>query len=450
MTLQEAVRELLKEVRALLSEDDFSREALDRFYGLREKFHRPIDHFLSEDERFWPARQRVKGLVEAVGEYVIRLRAEPQLRDERRQRVGRLAGQLQADLGLDGPPRAAALQDTGWQVAPDGRGRVSVRSPANVAESGVLTQEMLKSAVMSATAAQARSPRHIRPMDKRGQPGGLVRLDAVERLVVIGDLRGQYGHLVHILKQAGLLDTLGRPGTHLVLTGNAFHPAAGRRASLEEFRQGAATLGLVSALKAQYPAAVHYLRGNFDHSHAGGITGGPGTRLDKAFADALSRIYSGAVVLQYQNLVAASPVAAQVRGTAVTLLIVHASVPYGMKRDEQIIGALMSGPRSKILEDLLWNRRYDAQALQGLREGMGIHYVLCGYAPFPEEPAERFGLIQVAESPFAHRQDTALVVCSHARTFGFLDVDMTRPLPRGVTRLRAPDGRWAMRVISEP
>jgi len=450
MTFREAARKLFGEVRGLLAYEAFSREALDRFYAMREKLHRPLDHFLRQDERFRRVRREVCDLVDAAGEYVIRLRAEPERRAERRARVKDRLARLEETfhLGADAVG-AAPARPTGWRVSRDAKGRLSIRSPANEVGTGVLGQDMLKSVLAAATAAQALCRPAMRPADKRGQPGGLLILDGIERLVIVGDLRARYDHLAHILHQADLLGALGSGRVALVMTGNAFHPVAGRRADAEDFRQAAATLGLVAALKAEHPTAVHYLRGNFDHSHVGGITGGPGVRLDRVLADGLSRLYSGAVVLHYQNFVAACPVALCARGAHQTLLVVHAGVPYGLRRQEELVGALMSGPRSKILEDLLWSRRYDSQALEGVREHLRIEYVLCGYAPFPNEPPDRFGLEQVAESPFAHRQDRLLVVGSHAAAFGYLDVDLTRPPARGVTRLRGPDGRWAMRVLSE-
>ena len=118
MTFREAARKLFGEVRGLLAYEAFSREALDRFYAMREKLHRPLDHFLRQDERFRRVRREVCDLVDAAGEYVIRLRAEPERRAERRAGVEDRLARLEETfrLGADAvaaPPAGA----TGWRVS---------------------------------------------------------------------------------------------------------------------------------------------------------------------------------------------------------------------------------------------------------------------------------------------------------------------------------------------
>ena len=451
MTLHDALKQLLREIDALVPMAEFSRASLDRFHALRKRLHGPIDQFLAAEERHLRTRERVQRLVDAVGEYVIRFNAEPELRAERQRRIEKLAARIQADLKSGaGATQVPPLFASGWEVTTEARGRFSVRSPAKETACGTPTQEMLRGVLAAAAETQAhRYPAEARPPDRRGKPGGLLTFPGVDRLVVVGDLRGRYGHFTQILEQTGLLNHLDSAETHLVLTGNAFHPAAGQRADTEDFRQSAALLALVAGLRVRYPENVHYLRGNFDHAHTGGITGGPGRRQDKLFYDGLARIYSGAIMLLYQQFAEASPVAARFKEAPQALLIVHTTVPYGLDSEERLTGALMSGPRSKLLEDILWSRRYDSLALQGVRSSMGVRFVLTGHAPFPEEPAERFGLTPIADSPFAHREEAQIVIGSHAATFGYLDIDLSLPLPQKVTGLRAPDGRGAMRVITE-
>lgn len=456
MTFQEALQKLLREVDELVPQEAFSRAALDRFYTLRSKLHRPIDTFLSSSDKYAPARKLIGDLVESVGEYIIRFKADPAHREARRKRVEELRARIQAELG-GAPPHApqeapdnahVVHPSASWDVVRESPGRLTVRAPSGAVSHGVPSLGMLRSALHAATEAQGRYPPRARPHDKQGRPGGLVTVDRANRLIVIGDLRGKYGHFVRIADQTGILEDLAGGKTHLLFTGNAFHPSAGRSASTSDFQRAATLMTAVCALKARYPVHVHTLRGNFDHAHAGGITGGPASRLDQTFRDGMSKAFNGGIVLDYQKFVETGPVAARFGVSPEAILIVHATVPYGLDSEDRLVAALMAGPRSKLLEDILWSRRYDAVALQNVRSALDIRFVISGYAPFPGESAERTGLTQVSDSPFAHREEMQMVVSSHGPTFGYLDIDLSRTMPDSVLRLRAPDGRWAMRVIA--
>ena len=446
MTLDEALRRLLDEVDRLAAQETFSEGAVRRFHAVRERMHRPIDEFLAEGAGRGSARELVRQLVEALGEHVLDASPRPEEADRRRQKVAALAAQVRATLLADGEEANACL-DTGWRVMLLEDRRIAVRTPANVTEALPPTAETLRAVLAAATVAQQRTPERLRPKDKRGRPGGLLTCPNAKRLLFVGDLRGRYQHLEAILFHSRAISALACPDTHLAFAGNAFHPLRGDRAGVEAHREAAALMALVAALKAQFPWNVHYLRGSFDHAHVGGITGGPGVRQDRSFAEALTRLYTGAAVLQYQAFVEATPLAARFGAPPDAVLAVHGSVPYGLEGEEALVGALMAGARSKLQEDLLWGRRYDLQALQGLRETTGVRFVLSGHAPFPEERPDRYALESVGDSPFAHRAEMQLVVGSHAATFGYLDLDLSGGLPDRVTRLRGPDGGSAMRVL---
>ena len=449
MTFQEALKKLLTEVDALVPQREFSREALDRFYALQAKVHKPIDTFLAANAKYAKAREMIRDLVEAVGEYLIRFAAEPEQREARRVQVDGLRMRIEAELTASDQAQEAGPPVATWDIVHESPGRFTIRAPHGATACGVPSLGMLSGALAAGTEGQGRYPLSLRPSNKQGQPGALILLERAKRVIVVGDLRGCFEHLVRIAEQTDLLNGLATAGTHLLFTGNAFHPMAGKAAGAADYQRSAALLTFICGLKARFLAHVHYLRGNFDHAHAGGITGGPGSRLDQIYRDGMSRAFNGAIMLQYQKFVEASPIAARIGKPPEALLAIHATVPYGLDGEDKFVSALMAGPRSKLIEDTLWSRRYDAMALQGVREAMGVRCVLGGHAPFPEEEASRYGLTQISDSPFAHREEMQMVISSHASTFGYLDIDVARPLPQSVLRLRAPDGRWAMRVIAD-
>ena len=53
----------------------------------------------------------------------------------------------------------------------------------------------------------------------------------------------------------------------------------------------------------------------------------------------------------------------------------------------------------------------------------------------------------LAEDVFAHVHGRQAILNAQRNVFGYLDVDLTRPLPKRVTDLKAPDGRPAFRML---
>ena len=64
-----------------------------------------------------------------------------------------------------------------------------------------------------------------------------------------------------------------------------------------------------------------------------------------------------------------------------------------------------------------------------------------------KEYAERYGFVAFGPPAFGQVGDVQLIINAQCDVFGYLDIDLTRPLPESVSDLKAPDGRQACRLL---
>ncbi|GAF94753.1 unnamed protein product, partial [marine sediment metagenome] len=159
MTLQEALRKLFEEIEALVPQAEFSHEALDRFFALRQKRHEQIDLFLKSGERYAAARERVAELVDATGEYLIRFDMEPERREERQRAIETLLRELPTELNLDEKAAPQGLAPAaGWNVTAPSSGRLLIHTPWGTTEAGRPSSQILRAVLAVAGDAQNKYP----------------------------------------------------------------------------------------------------------------------------------------------------------------------------------------------------------------------------------------------------------------------------------------------------
>ncbi|KJR98425.1 MAG: serine/threonine protein phosphatase [Desulfobulbaceae bacterium BRH_c16a] len=102
----------------------------------------------------------------------------------------------------------------------------------------------------------------FRPLDKDGNPGGLVEIPPDSTPVIVGDLHAQVNNLLKILSENCLLDCLRMKTATLIILGDAVHSEmAGEMA---RFETSMLIMDLIFRLKLTFPGNVFYIKGNHD------------------------------------------------------------------------------------------------------------------------------------------------------------------------------------------
>lgn len=101
-----------------------------------------------------------------------------------------------------------------------------------------------------------------RPLDKRGMPGGVLRLPADITPVIVGDLHAQVNNLLTVLSQNGFLEALEHGDAALLILGDAVHSEIEGR--LDQMEDSLLMMDLILRLKQRFPRQVFYIRGNHD------------------------------------------------------------------------------------------------------------------------------------------------------------------------------------------
>jgi hypothetical protein len=337
-----------------------------------------------------------------------------------------------------------------WKTGLDARGRLTYATPeGKVFLARSLTAEKIAPRVMEeALAAHRPYPPEVRPLSLLGEPGGLIRIETGERTVVVGDLHGRYDNLELILKDKGNLRDVLSGKAHLVFTGDAVHPRSALLNSDKAYEDSLCVMLLIMALKASNPQRVHYLLGNHDAAHAGGMPAlRRDVRLDEMFRKVVVRKFGKAVYDGCAEFLHRAPAAAKLSMPNGHILVLHAGQSSRILNEQGLINIFVKGRRSKALQDVLWSRNYDREQLEAFLSRLDARFIISGHTGPTRARAERYGLTIMIEGVAAHAHDRQIIIMAQADTFGYADLDMTRPLPRRVTKLTAQDGRPAVRVF---
>lgn len=140
----------------------------------------------------------------------------------------------------------------------------------------------------AATAALLQEPPELRPIDSRGLPGGLLRLDPALPTIIVPDLHARTGFFLSLVESplpggGTVRDALAAGQLQLLCLGDGFHAEARAldrwRAAFEEYQDGyrnhaamdremaesMALMEMVMLAKLSFPRHFHFLKGNHEN-----------------------------------------------------------------------------------------------------------------------------------------------------------------------------------------
>ncbi|GEM_PF-2349905 len=455
MKLVEAVNDLITRINDLLEEEEYSDFLLERLFRIKSEIVDPAVTTLRAHPLHAERADAILALYQAIEQYIVLLQQSPERRDERRQKVegakslvrrvvlGRQDQEGEVEVLLD------EIRKWQWKTSLDANGRLvySTASGTVVPARGVIAEQVGPQVIEQAVKAQRPYSDKMRPRDVRGEPGGLILLEG-ERAICVGDLHGRYDNLEHILKDKNNIRDVLAGRTHLIFVGDAVHPSSSAMNSPEAYEDSFCVMLLIMTLKAENPFNIHYLIGNHDAAHVGGVPAGRGqVRQDKLFKKFVVAKFGHSVFDRYCEFVRMSPVVAKLKTATGNILLLHASISPRVLSEQGLINIFIKGRQGKALQDLLWSRNYGQEQLETALEHVGAKFVISGHTGPTQSRAARYGFEVIAEGVAAHVHERQLILNAQGNTFGYADIDMTKPLPDKVSDLRAPDGKPAFRIL---
>ena len=440
----------------ILEEEEYSGFMLERVYRMKENIVSPVLQILQKYPRYEGRARRLNTLHAAVEMYVVSFQKEPEHRTERRRRIEGLRSRVRRDI-LRHHDRESELEGLlddirrwQWTTTLDETGRIvySTGSGAAVPASRVIAGRAGIEVIEQAVKAQKPYSDAVRPRDVLGNPGGLIVIQTGKRAIIVGDLHGRYDNLEHILKDKDNLRSILAGEAHLIFTGDAIHPRSSVMNSPDAYEDSFCVMLLIMTLKAENPFNVHYLIGNHDNAHVGGRSTGKGqVRQDGLFEEYTVEKFGPSVFERYKEFVRVSPVAARIHVPHGRLLVVHAGLTPRVLGLHGLVNILVKGRTGYELGALLWSRNYERATLTQCLRNVRANFVISGHTNPVESDEDRYGMKVLAEDVFAHVHGRQVILNAQRNVFGYLDVDLTRPLPERVTDLQASDGRPAFRLL---
>jgi len=292
-------------------------------------------------------------------------------------------------------------------------------------------------------------PEAVRPLDVRGKPGGLIRVAGAERLIVVGDIHGRYSNLENILRDKENLKSLKRDNAHILFLGDAIHPGrAGGGGQKEAYADSFRVMFLILSLKAEMPDRVHYLVGNHENAHLGGLGAVKAEESEHvAFQKYVRNNFGEEVLKAYLRFLEHAPVVARFATAAGDLIFIHGGPARRIRTEQSLIDICAGGRRGKGLTDVLWNRNFEPEIIDAFLDGIGAKFIVAGHTRPTMESASKYGYKVVAEMAFGEVAGKLLLLNSQGGTFGYLDIDLTRPLGKRVDDMQSPVGKAALRLF---
>ena len=134
-------------------------------------------------------------------------------------------------------------------------------------------------------------------------------------------------------------------------------------------------------------------------------------------------------------------------GFSGALLAVHASMSPLVQNPMGLINCLVKGRRTKVVNDMLWSRYFDEANLKKCLGAAGATFCIVGHTSPTKRAAPKYGFESLLDPAFGQSHGLLLIVNSQSNTFGYLDVDLTRPHGKTVLDLHSPDGKCALRAL---
>ena len=456
LDIRECANSVIERASALVGFSDFSPDLLDRLHKFKKELVLPLLRELKREGDERGAGSSLAGLYKAVEDYGVFYLREPGKREERRRHAETYRRRLRRAL-TPGSGREAEVEKLldemrqwQWRTSLDEKGRLvySTGKGAVVPARGDVVAAVGPEVIEQAIKAQTPYSDELRPRDSRGEPGGLVKIGSGKRLLVVGDLHGRYDNLQHILRDKQNIKGVIEGTTHLVFTGDAVHPRSSRINDAEAYEDSFCVMLLIMTLKAENPANVHYLIGNHDNALVGGRKARRGlVRQDAAFEEFLVAKFGEQVLNRYKTFVAGCPVVMKMKAGDGYLMLVHAGLGPEISSEEGLIEIFVMGRQSPAMQQLLWRRNYELDSINRCLETAGVNFIITGHTNPTPKRAERYGFKMIASHVFGHVHQKQAIVNAQGNAFGYLNVDLTAPLPERIVDLKAPDGKPAFRVL---
>ena len=102
----------------------------------------------------------------------------------------------------------------------------------------------------------------LRPLNKAGNPGGLIELPSTTPPVIVGDLHGEVDNFLKILSENCLLECLRMKTAALIILGDAIHSENVNE--MDKFESSMLIMDLIFQFKLTFPENLFYIRGNHD------------------------------------------------------------------------------------------------------------------------------------------------------------------------------------------
>ena len=455
MRMKDALNDLIDRVMNMVARENLDQVALAQVFDVRERIVLPVCRRLEKSKEDRHAKT-VMDLYLAVEEYAVRFADDPDGREERAERVDMLVRRVRSRLLGDEDREADVekllddIRQWQWKATLDESGRIAFATGSGVAvpARGAIIQQVGAQVIEQATRAQRPYSDDVRPRDVRNEPGGLVNIRDARRAIIVGDLHGRYDNLEAILRDKSNLKSVIEGESHLVFLGDAIHPPSSLQNTDKDYEDSFAVMLLIMTLKAENPFNVHYIIGNHDNAHVGGFAvGKSGERQDTTFEAFIRDKVGESVLERYREFVLNCPAAVMVYAADGAILIVHATVSDQILNEQGLINVFVQGRRGKALGDLLWSRDFDPERIERLAARVGARFVVGGHTVPSETRARSYNFKPIGPLAFGLVGKVQLIVCAQCDVFGYLDVDLTRPLPDDVDELRAPDGKYACRML---
>ena len=457
LDLSAALNDFMACINDILGKKKYSDVMRQRLRRMKKEVLQPLAAALRERPDGEDAVRELAALFRAVGEYVVSFGAEPQEREERRKKVEGAKALVRRRLLTEQDNEAEVemlldeIRKWQWKTALDAGGRLVYTTPdgKQIPTRALIAEKVGPALIARAVKALQPYSEKLRPRDARGEPGGLLLIGHAGRAIITGDLHGRYDNLERILRDKKNIEDILAGKAHLIFTGDAVHPRSSALNDARAYEDSFCTMLLIMTMMAENPFNVHYLVGNHDHAHIGGRPAGRGeVRQDTLFEKYVTRRWGAEVFEHYRMFVRRSPVAMKINTPGGAMLLVHAGLSAGVKDAEDLIDINVAGPQGEALQELIWSRKYDDRELmRRWLSGVGAKLMIVGHTPPTRKRAERYGLEVIYEPAFAHVHHLQVILNAQNDVFGYLNLDMTRPLPDDVTALLAPDGKSAFRLM---
>ena len=444
---------ILTTVKALVESKELPNVLMDRYFQFYEHEMDPVLRLMMGDPEHEARADVLKDLRDSLEAFLQTHPSNAQVRKIALAKVYKASIALQVELQPSEAEEAVPetrMRDLAWRTYMGDDGHVIFDAGGGLVMpiSGDIKQFARPGIIAQAIRQQPAYPSEIRPNNIRKNPGALLTIKDAQRLLVVGDLHGRYENLELVLADKDNWQALKEGTTHLVFLGDAIHPRSSTSNQDSANADSLRVMLLIMSLRAEHPGSVHYLLGNHENAHIGGLGVGKGkTDVRMGFRTFVERHISVIVLDAYRDFLRSAPAAAKFAMQNGQLLLVHASPSPLVHSDEGLINLTLNGHQGKALTDIVWRRNFDPEVLRGCLRDVGADFAICAHTHPTAKGEAKYGYKCFLDHAFGGVAGLLLIVNSQNNTFGYVDIDLTQPVPKRVEELKAPDGNSAFRAM---